>query len=206
MRPTYAIAAILVAAALPAVEVRLNFTASPPEAAFVWYEGRTGRPVEPVVVDQVERTFTPGAVVAAPGASLRIRNSDQQQHNVFAYDERLRQDADLGLGQPGSVLERVVDWPVGEVLKHGCKIHPDMRLWVLCTTSPEAAGQRLDRTRREFILRLEGTPGAVRLWLSRGDAVTIAPGAPASLTLGGRTIGSAAITTPDPGPRTPDPK
>ena len=189
-------ALVLGAASLGAVEITLTFTAPPPEAVAVWYEGRTGRLPATVTVDQVERTFTPAVVIAAPGATLEIRNSDTQQHNVFALDGRLKQDVDLGLGAPGSLLTRAVDWPAGEVLRHGCKIHPDMRLWVVCTTSPEAVGQRLERGKRTVVLHLPGDPGPVRLWAPRLDPLVLAPGATLPLTLAGRPIGTAHADGP----------
>ena len=190
---------LLLPSLLGAVEVSLTFTTTPPEIVAVWYEGRMGRAVEPVVVDQVDRTFVPAFVAAAPGAVLTIRNSDIQQHNVFALEDRLRQDVDLGLGAPGSLLTRPVDWPAGEVLRHGCKIHPDMRLWVLSTTSPQAAGLRLPRQQRAATLHLDGEPGPVHLWAPRLDPVILTPGVAAALTLAGRPVGTAHLL-PDASP------
>ena len=102
------------------------------------------------------------------------------------------------MGAPGSTLTRTVDWPTGEVLRHGCKIHPDMRLWILCTDSPRAVMARLARADRQATLTIEGPATPFRVWGDRIETTTLIPGQSVTLLRGGRAIGTATLGSPAP--------
>ncbi len=179
---------------LPATEVQveLRLERQPPAVALAWIEGQSDWAAETVVIDQRGRAFLPELAVCPPGGTVAIHNNDDQQHNVFALDQRLGVDRDLGLGQPGTVLELPVTWAAGEVVRAGCKIHPQMRLWVAAIPTRHHATVRWPADQRTITLTLSAIPlGAttVRVWTPKTDPVSVAIGGEADLTRQSVVIG-----------------
>ena len=157
------------------IEVAVTFDRSAPPAVLVWMpEDSTWKPIEPTTVDQLNQTFAPTIAVAPPGGSVRFTNSDSVQHNVFALDDERKVDTDLGLAPPTTVLTLNVTWPVGAAVKHGCKIHPQMQLWIVALNSSYHQAMTIPEGQLTATLRLEQVPASctrVALWAPRIEAV-----------------------------------
>lgn len=159
------------------VEATVRFERAAPPALVVWIPGVTGwKPVVPTVVDQRFEAFHPIIAIAPPGGVVEFHNADAQQHNVFALDAERGIDTDLGLGAPGTILSLTVAWPVGSVVKHGCKIHPQMQLWIMALDSPfHAVGEFADGT-LETVVRIPDVPADLHrlsLWAPRCEQLTV---------------------------------
>ena len=170
---------LLAASLLPAasIEATVAFTRAAPPAVLVWLPDYHGwKPAGATIVDQHDQAFHPLIAVAATGSVVEFHNADQQQHNVFALDAERGIDTDLGLGGPGSTLSLTVAWPLGTVVKHGCKIHPQMQLWIMALDSPHTAVEELADGALTTTVRLADVPADVRhlsLWAPRCDSLTI---------------------------------
>ncbi len=134
----------------PAVSAALSgqfrFLAAPPDVGLLYFpEDRTLR--QALTIDQQGKAFLQvdssgekrlsKIIAGSPGESIRFKNSASIAHNVYASDKRLQVQFDLGLAPPGSTFTETypISWPVGEVLRIGCKIHPGMQLHVASLTS-----------------------------------------------------------------------
>lgn len=84
------------------------------------------KPVGAVTLDEKDFHFSPGAVVAQVGQTLRIRNGDKAKHNSFALKNVT---FDSGLQKPGMNYEVVLSKP--GLTKIFCRIHSKMAAEVL---------------------------------------------------------------------------
>lgn len=157
------------------IEVTVTFDRGAPPAVLMWMpEDTTWKPTEPTTVDQVNQTFVPTIAVAPPGGTVRFTNSDTVQHNVFALDDERKINTDLGLAAPESVLTLTVAWPAGAVVKHGCKIHPQMQLWIASLNSSLHQVVSIPDGQLTATLRLKQVPityTRVALWAPRIEAL-----------------------------------
>jgi plastocyanin len=178
------------------IDVQVAFERAAPPAVLVWMaEDTSWKPTTPTVVDQRFEAFHPLIAVAAPGGTVRITNSDTQQHNVFALDPERHIDLDLGLGAPGSELSLAVTWPAGGVVRHGCKIHPQMALWVAALTSAYHATSEIPEGELRTTLRLTDVPDGltrVAVWAPRIEPLELAPGT-AEVRRKGKVVGSVSV-------------
>jgi plastocyanin len=161
------------------VDGTITFTKTPPVAVVVWDATDTSlAPGAPAVISQKNRIFSPMIAVLPPQAVIDFKNDDDQQHNVFASDKKAGLDVDFGLSKPSEVHQQSVTWPVGTAIRFGCKIHPQMQAWVLCSTSarhqvvavPEGA------TQVTFSLPQATASSRIQVWSPRGEAVDAAFG------------------------------
>jgi plastocyanin len=170
---------LLAAGTLPAasLEATVTFARAAPPAVLVWLPDYHGwKPAGATIVDQREQAFRPLIVVAPPGGIVEFRNSDSQAHNIFALDSERGIDTDLGLGAPGSTLSLTVAWPLATVVKHGCKIHPQMQLWIMSLDSPYAAVSELADGALSTTVHLTEIPAdarQLRLWAPRCETLTM---------------------------------
>ena len=190
------------------IDVTVSFERAAPPAVLVWIPGVTGwKPTAPSVVDQRLEAFHPTLVVAPQGGVVEFHNSDTQRHNVFALDAERGIDTDLGLGAPGTTLSLTVTWPVGSVVKHGCKIHPQMQLWIMALDSPLHAVGALPEGALQVTVRIPQVPAdtkQVTLWAPRCETVTTTIDAePTPIIRKGRAVGrfTAHLHVKDPEPK-----
>ena len=164
-----------VAAQLSAASIdgTVTYLRGAPPAVLVWLpQDASWQPSGPIMVDQRQEAFLPLIAVAPPNSSIEIRNSDQQQHNVFS----LAPELDLGLGAPGSTLHLNVTWPNGSVVRHGCKIHPQMQLWVASIASAWHTVTVIPEGALSVGFQLREVPTTcttLSLWSPRGEPLTI---------------------------------
>jgi len=186
--------------AMPAatVEATVRFERAAPPAVLIWIPEISGwKSATPSVVDQHFEAFHPTIVVAPPGGTVEFHNSDTQQHNVFALDEERGIDTDLGLGAPGTTLSLTVDWPVGSVVKHGCKIHPQMQLWIMALDSPLHAVGELPAGTLEAVVRIPDVPAnthRISLWAPRCEQLTAdVPATGLAVMRKGKSVGTLTV-------------
>ena len=155
------------------IDATVTYLRGAPPAVLAWLPQDTSwQPSGPIVVDQRLETFIPIIAVAPPNSAIEIRNSDQQQHNVFS----LAPEIDLGLGAPGSTLRLHVTWPNGAVVRHGCKIHPQMQLWVASIASAWHTVTVIPDGSLTATFRFAQVPTALTtlsLWSPRGEPLTV---------------------------------
>ena len=191
---TIAISAMGNSVPAASIEVTVSFERAAPPAVLVWIPDVSGwKPTAPTVVDQRFEAFHPTIAVAPPGGVVEFINSDTQRHNVFALDAERGIDTDLGLGAPGTTLSLTVSWPVGSVVKHGCKIHPQMQLWIMALDSPLHAVGELPDGALEVTVRIPQVPAdtkQITLWAPRCETVTTAIDAePTPIVRKGKAVG-----------------
>ena len=115
---------------------QFRFSSKPPKVGLVYFTEDRGL-TQPLTIDQDGKQFLKQMAVASPGAGITFRNSANISHNIYANDSKLNVKFDLGLALPDSDFSKSqpVSWPDGEVLKVGCKIHPNMRVYIASLAS-----------------------------------------------------------------------
>ena len=144
-------------------------------------------PAEPVSMDQVKKTFTPGVVVARTGQVVRFLNNDAFLHNVHVYD--LANDETIfNLSIPGG-FTRGRDWKFEKAGEYVvlCDVHPEMEAYIVITDSPYAAV-----TSDEGTFEMPNVPSGAytaRVWnvdeARRGTRSVTIGGAPTEIDLTG---------------------
>lgn len=82
------------------------------------------------VLDQKDKQFSAPLVTVSPGGKLRLRNSDDFNHNIFADDKATGLAFDLGMIEPKGSFRLPVRWQADSMVRLGCKIHPTMKAYV----------------------------------------------------------------------------
>ncbi len=88
---------------------------------------------KPVLLDQKNFQFSPKVVALIPGQDLKVKNSDEELHNIHAYGEEgaTRFNIPILAKMKTSIrIEKV------EVLDLFCDIHAQMRAYILCLENP----------------------------------------------------------------------
>ncbi len=183
----------------------MRFTRAAPPAVLLWLPGtgpwKPAAEVGPTTVEQLAETFTPTIAVVPPGGKVAFHNGDPQQHNVFALDATLGIDTDLGLGAPDSTLMLTTSWPAGSVVKHGCKIHPQMQLWIAVLDTPFYAVSDIPDGTLEAVMRVTYPSSttavpltSVTLWAPRCETLTVKiPSELTPIIRKGKTVGTLSV-------------
>lgn len=131
------------------------------------------------VMNQVDESFVPRALVVRTGATVDFLNSDAFYHNVFSISAPRKFD----LGRYRRGVSRSVEFPTPGVVKLFCEIHPGMIGYILVTDSPFHASAGPDGD-----YEIDDVPPGeyrVTLWherLKEPVAVTSAPVGPGAET------------------------
>jgi plastocyanin len=83
-----------------------------------------------VLIDQVNLRFLPPVVAILAGATVRFRNSDPTQHNVFSPERR---GAGFNLGTYARNESRFHTFRARGGYVVLCHVHPEMAVWVVVT-------------------------------------------------------------------------
>lgn len=187
------------------IEATVRFTRAAPPAVLLWLpETGPWKPaaeVGPTKVEQLAETFKPTIAVVQPGGTVAFHNGDPQQHNVFALDATLGIDTDLGLGAPDSTLTLTTSWPAGSVVKHGCKIHPQMQLWIAVLDTPWYTVSDIPDGTLEVMMRVTHPPSttpalltSATLWAPRCETLTVKiPSELTPIIRKGKTVGTLSV-------------
>lgn len=113
-----------------------HFNEKPPKVGLLYFSEDKGLS-QPLTIDQDNKQFLQQMVVASPGETITFKNSASISHNIYANDPHLKVKFDLGLALPESDFSKSqpVSWANGAVLKVGCKIHPNMRVYIASIAS-----------------------------------------------------------------------
>jgi plastocyanin len=184
------------------LEGTITFEKSPPAGMLVWIPGVTNAQPSKPQIDQKDKVFLPAVVAARPGTSVVMHNSDDIQHNGFASDKSANVVIDTGLNAPASDTMIEVTWPLGKVVKFGCKIHPGMQAWIAALdTDAWVMPASLSESPKVAKFTLKDLPADVallHLWTSKyGELeLKLAPGKSVTATLGAgdKPAGSMTVT------------
>ena len=145
------------------LEAAFEFTNRVPEVGLMWVDGPATAPRD-LAVTQRDRTFLPGLVAGSLGSTVIIGNADEQTHNVFTVANGL--DVDLGLAAPRQEVRQAITWAEGTFVPFGCKIHPQMRLWIGSVASPWQVQPTWERATKTGNASLTGLPipAVVHIW------------------------------------------
>lgn len=135
--------------------------------AVVWIEGASGGRPAPAEILTRDKTFIPGVVVVAPGASVSFPNHDPFNHNVFSLSE----EAPFDLGLYGRGETRVAWFPKPGIARVYCNVHAQMWAVVVVVDGPLVARPRPDGSFAIAGVR----PGrhTLRAWHLRGGETTL---------------------------------
>jgi len=132
-------------------------------------DGVVRLPTREVVVDQVDKEFTPKVNAILVGTPVIFPNHDNVRHHVYSFSPAKRFELPLYAGVPAQPV--VFDTPGVVVL--GCNIHDWMVGYVYVSESPYFAKTRADG--KAVIADLPGKTYIVRVWhpqLEGGEAST----------------------------------
>ena len=182
---------------LPGAEltVDIQLEGKIPLVGLVWVDGPPA-PVQDLHLTQKDRTFLPGLVVGPQGSTVIVDNADTQTHNVFTTDAGL--DVDLGLAPPQQSVRQSITWAEGTFVRFGCKIHPDMQLWIGSVASARRAEPIWEAAskRGSAVLTNVQAPAIVHVWLPRYEPWTMTvgeAGGRGDLVLRGNKRGTATV-------------
>jgi len=105
------------------------FKKSPPDAAVVYIRD-INAPSNVAEIDQKGIQFTKKFDVSSTGTDVIFTNSDPVKHNLFANSYKTNTKFDVGLISPNKVVEIPVQWPEDTLIRIGCKIHRNMRIYI----------------------------------------------------------------------------
>ena len=84
-------------------------------------------PSEPFLLDQMGCQYKPHVITLMAGQKLRIRNSDDTNHNIH-FLPKINQE--MNFSQPKKGMEKDVDLEVEDVFKVKCDVHPWMGAFI----------------------------------------------------------------------------
>lgn len=114
---------------------------------------------KPAVLDQKDFQFYPRVVALAPGQELKVKNSDNELHNVHGYGEDglTRFNVPVVAGMKTTLrTDRV------EVIDIFCDIHAQMRAYILCLENPYFT--RLNSDGTFFLKSLPDQAQTISFW------------------------------------------
>lgn len=120
------------------------------------------------LLDQKNKQFSAPVVVVAPRSELKIKNSDEFEHNIFADDRQTNIAFDLGTIVPRGNFRLPVRWKQDSLLRLGCKIHPKMKAYVANIQASRYATIAFEPGKMDYEVVLDKVPAAkaeVRLLL-----------------------------------------
>ena len=107
---------------------------------------------------QRDRTFVPGTLIVARGASVAFPNLDTVRHSVYSFSRAARFEIELY----GRDQTRSQAFPIAGTVAVGCNIHDDMRGYIKVVDTPFAA-----KTDQNGRVRIDGLPAGgltIRVW------------------------------------------
>ncbi|MCD6059726.1 MAG: hypothetical protein K0S16_37 [Moraxellaceae bacterium] len=187
-------------AAADTVTAKLRFDNMLPFTG-VLYAPDKAAPRQRATLDQKDKAFSTPVVVVSPEAELKIKNSDDFEHNVFADDKRQTGIAfDLGRIPAHDQLKLPVRWKEDSLLRLGCKIHPKMKTYVANLRSQHVATIPFAPGRQDYEVSLVQVPAGLQeirvllpdlpplsATLKAGESRTL------TVTAKGRTLGTIEL-------------
>ncbi len=108
-----------------------TFTKLPPAVALVYFNEDKSIPVSKgIEVNQLDKKFVQKLVYGPSGTAINFKNSDTEDHNIYANDAKTGAKFDAGLVSPGKSSKIDLNWPENSVIRISCKIHPKMQAYI----------------------------------------------------------------------------
>lgn len=113
-----------------------KFTRNPPLAGVIYSPNTHANVPLKGILDQNKKLFLTPIVISSPNGGVEFRNSDSINHNVYVNDIKNGVRLDVGLMEPGDVVDgKSIRLPDGVLIRVGCKIHPKMKAYLLSLDS-----------------------------------------------------------------------
>ncbi|NRA38222.1 MAG: hypothetical protein HRU15_08790, partial [Planctomycetes bacterium] len=113
-----------------------------------------------VEVIQKGKVFIPRLVAAPKGGNIVIKNLDEIQHNVYADDKPQKTQVDLGMSDPNKDVTQKVTWEVAQVVKFGCRIHPNMQLWIANIPTKHHVCFDMEKNQAQYDTKIVNVPSS----------------------------------------------
>ncbi len=170
---------IVSACSLPAadLQIELTFDKRPTPCAMVYLmddKSLVDAGAQEIKVDQKNKEFLPMMVAGSKGSKVIIHNNDDIQHNVFADDKKASVAVDLGMSDPSKDVEHKIEWDTGGVVKFGCRIHPNMQLWIAHVETKHHVCFQMSKDDEKHVATIKAAPaagGKYRIWLPLYDEI-----------------------------------
>lgn len=134
------IAGLFLPALLPAAEETgtLTGTVKAAGSAVVYIErveGNSSSPNEPVVMNQINKTYIPHLLPVLIGTTVRFKNNDDLLHNILARHKG-RTIFNFGMPSKEITVDKTLDKRREGVVTLLCNVHPEMSAYVLVLQNP----------------------------------------------------------------------
>lgn len=143
--------------AATSIQGTVTFLAKPPLVGIVYLPTKEQLKNSPSV-DQIGKQFTEKMLVIPSNSSIKFKNSDDVDHNVFANDRKQNAKFDIGLMSPGDERNIMIDWKENSIVRVGCKIHPKMRTYLATLNTPYFRVLEFDKNRQKYRFEIENIP------------------------------------------------
>lgn len=145
------------------VTANIKFDKRPAKVGVLYVPGEG--PATNAELDQENKAFTSKMLVVSPGAELKMKNSDDLDHNIFANDIKSGVQFDVGLMPANTEMTRSVDWAEDTLIRVGCKIHPTMKAYVANVKAKVQQAMTFEKGKNEYAATLDN--------FSEGDKVVL---------------------------------
>ncbi|PCJ16527.1 MAG: hypothetical protein COB04_10665 [Gammaproteobacteria bacterium] len=163
----------------------IEFLKKPPLAGLLYLVGGK-QAANSDQLDQKDKKFTKDILVRSAGGEIVFNNSDSVDHNIFANDTKTNAKFDVGLMATGNQIKKTFDWPIGSMIRIGCKIHPKMKSYIVTTDSVHYESFQFKRSGGPYSFSLTDIPSQQNefiLSIPRYDPVKISLNAGESKTV-----------------------
>ena len=152
-----------------------TFAKKAPDGALIYLPEDNSLSKKEAVIDQIDKEFTQSIVVGKKDLQATFKNSDTINHNIYVSDTDHNISFDIGLAVPGSIFQQKITWEEGINIKIGCKIHPQMRAWIVSLASKYHHILRFQDEQKTGQLEMEAPSNfsKVRVWMPGYDLVEL---------------------------------
>lgn len=137
---------------------KIEFVKKAPYTGLLYVPG-SGQSVKSPMIDQKDKAFTTSIAVGSPNNTIKFKNSDTFDHNIYANDRKQKVKFDVGLMTPGNATELKMEWPEETLVRIGCKIHPKMRGYVANVSSDHFHAFEFKKKVKSYDFKIEQVPG-----------------------------------------------
>ena len=181
------------------LKMSFSFKKKPPSVALVYFGGHSDE-AHVAHVDQKDQQFSSKLYVGSKGSSIKLKNSDGIDHNIYANDKDTGVKFDIGLAKPGAELSQELSWDEGKVVKIRCMIHPKMMAYVASIRSKHYKIIEFSKKEKKKALTLDGLPYKnqdVNIWMPKYDPIILKStmlGQPIPLIRKGKEKGTVTLS------------
>ncbi len=161
------------------LEVKLTFDKRPTPCGMIYMlndDSLTKEGVKTLTVTQKGKKFKPRLIAAAKDSKVIIKNDDTIQHSVYANDTKNNVTIDHGMKDPNEDITQTITWKEGAVAKFGCRIHPEMALYIAHVKTKHHKCFDMEKKDKETKVVIANVPSdekEYKLWLPLYDEMKV---------------------------------